>query len=407
MPFLHRSPRIFLGWDQRTLAQAPAGPFDLWIQAASGGESILTVMILEELASAPLSRPVRVLATSGTRQGIDSLMKGRDRLAAGGAVDLTVAHFPFDAPRLMAKAFSRFAPKLAIIVETELWPAFLVTARRRQVPVFLVNGRMSEKSFRTYRHFSGFFHGYGPDRVWAISPPDGERFGQVIGQEKVGLMNNIKFDRIKPQTLPCPSPIAGLLAEAAPFVLLGSVRREEEEKVLTAIAATLAARPNLVIGLFPKHIERADAWLALLQAAGIPAIKRSLAAGRCRPGTVLVWDVFGELAGAYGLASATFVGGSLLDLGGQNFLEPLVFGLKPIIGPYWKNFAWVGRDIITAGLVREVADENELAQALVEALDTPGTRAEVIDQVRTFFAPRKGGTALVCRQIIEQLQSLD
>ena len=82
-------------------------------------------------------------------------------------------------------------------------------------------------------------------------------------------------------------------------------------------------------------------------------------------------------------------------------------GLKPIIGPYWKNFAWVGRDIVAAGLVREVADEHELAQALLAAIDEPGTRADVIEQVHTFFAPRKGGTEQVCRQIIDKLQLLD
>lgn len=408
MPFLRRSPRVSLGWGQRILREAPTGPFDIWIQAASGGESLLTNMVLEELAARPCGRRPRVLATSGTRQGIDSLRKACDRLSAGHALDVAVAYFPFDAPGIMARAFTRFAPKLAVIVETELWPGFLITARRRKVPVFLINGRMSEKSFRTYRHFSGFFHHYGPDQVWAISPQDGERFGRVVGPAKVGLMNNIKFDRIAPQAAPpAPSPIAALLAESAPFVLLGSVRREEEEKVLSAIAAMLAARPDLVIGLFPKHIERADHWLALLQGAGIQAVKRSRASGRSRPGTVIVWDVFGELAGAYGLASATFVGGSLLNLGGQNFLEPLVFGLKPIIGPYWKNFAWVGREIVDAGLVSEVADENELAKALLAAVDTPCSRAEVIGRVRDFFAPRKGGTAQACRQIIDKLQLLD
>ena len=409
LPFLRRSPRVSLGWGQRTLEEAsPSGPFDIWIQAASGGESLLTNMVLGRLAAEHHGRKLRVLATSGTKQGIDSLQKGCDRLSANGGVELAVAYFPFDAPRVMDQAFSSFAPKLAIIVETELWPAFLITARRRNVPVFLVNGRMSEKSFRSYRHFSGFFRAYGPDKVWAISPQDGERFGRVVGHEKVGLMNNIKFDRIEPQKkLPFPSPVADLLTESTPFVLLGSVRKEEEEKILKAITVTLTARPDLIIGLFPKHIERADHWLALLQSAGIPAVKRSRATGRSLPGTVIVWDVFGELAGAYGLASATFVGGSLLNLGGQNFLEPLVFGLKPIIGPYWKNFAWVGRDIVAAGLVREVADEHELAQALLAAIDEPGTRADVIEQVHTFFAPRKGGTEQVCRQIIDKLQLLD
>lgn len=407
LPLLKRSPRVSLGWDQRTLQESPAGPFDIWIQAASGGESLLTNMVLEKLAAELRGKKLRVLATSGTKQGIDSLVKGRALHPPDGPLAITVAYFPFDAPPIMAKAFARFAPKLAIIVETELWPGFLVSARRHNVPVFLINGRMSEKSFGSYRHFAGFFRKYGPEKVWAISPLDGERFGRVVGSEKIGLMNNIKFDRIEPKNdFSTNTPIADLLPPAAPFVLLGSVRREEEEKILTAIVATLTARPEIVIGLFPKHIERADHWLTLLQEKNIAAVKRSQATGRNRPGTVIVWDVFGELAGAYAQAAATFVGGSLVNLGGQNFLEPLVFGLRPIIGPYWKNFAWVGREIVTSGLVKEVADEIELSAALLAAIDGHGSRTDVMNQVRTFFAPRKGGTEQVCRQIIDKLHLL-
>lgn len=409
MVLLRRSPRVSLGWQQRTLQETPSGPFDIWIQVASGGEALLANMVLAKLAEIwPQAKKLRVLVTSGTKQGIDSLEKGRALRPPDGNLDITVAYFPFDAPKLMARAFALYLPKLAIIIETELWPGFLIAARRGGVPVFLINGRMAEKSFRSYRHFSGFFKNYGPEKVWAISPLDGERFARLVGPERVNLMHNIKFDRIEAKgDFPTNQAIAALLPEAAPFILLGSVRREEEQHILQTISATLAHRPGIVIGLFPKHIERADAWLARLGGAGIDAIKRSQATGRSRPGTVIVWDVFGELAGAYGLASAAFVGGSLVNLGGQNFLEPLVFGLKPIIGPYWQNFAWVGRDIVDAGLVREVADEIELAAALTAAIDGGGSRAQVIEQVREFLLPRKGGTDLVCRQIISKLHNLE
>lgn len=408
-PFLHRSPRLALGWAQRTLRDTANGPFDIWIQAASGGEALLINMVLQELAAIlPPHKRLRILATSGTKQGIDSLEKGRTQLPAGDSLEVTIAYFPFDAPVLMAKAFGRFAPKLAVIVETELWPGFLVQARQNHVPVFLINGRMSEKSFRSYRHFRGFFKKYGPEKVWAISPHDGGRFAGVVGVERVVLMNNIKFDRIEPKDdFNANTPIAGLLPPAAPFVLLGSVRREEEELILRTITATLAVRGDIVIGLFPKHIERADHWLHLLRAAGITAIKRSQVLERRQPGTVIVWDVFGELAGAYALAAAAFVGGSLVNLGGQNFLEPLVFGLQPIIGPYWKNFAWVGREIITSGLVKEVGDETALTAALLATIDGSRPRSEVTQEVRRFFLPRKGGTKLVSQEIIDKLQMLE
>jgi len=224
----------------------------------------------------------------------------------------------------------------------------------------------------------------------------------------VAVMNNIKFDRIEAKKdLPINTPIARLLPDNTPFILLGSVRREEEALIRQTIADLLVQRQDLIIGLFPKHIERADVWLHLLRDMGISGVKRSQIQGQQDPGSVIVWDVFGELAGAYGLAAATFVGGSLINLGGQNFLEPLVFGLKPIIGPYWKNFAWVGRDIIDAGLVREVTDGPALTTTLLAAIETTTNRAAVIDEVQRFFLPRKGGTEMISRQIIDKLHLLE
>jgi 3-deoxy-D-manno-octulosonic-acid transferase len=406
IPILKHFPRIGFGWQQRTLKDWAEGPFDLWIQAASGGESLLTNMVLGGLETLlPKDERLRILVTSGTKQGVDILKNGRAAYSHHhGLLDITVAYFPFDAPFLMEKAFARFSPKLAIIVETELWPGFLITAWKKDIPVLLVNGRMSIKSFQSYKYFAFFFRKYGPKKVLAISPSDRERFSTVIGPEKVSLMSNLKFDRIDPQrNLPVHSPISDILPQKSPFIVLGSIRREEEDQIQKTVAKLLAARPDIVIGLFPKHIERADHWLRMLQKNKIIAGKRSSILVRQPPGTVIVWDVFGELAGAYALAGAAFVGGSLKNLGGQNFLEPLVFGLKPVIGPYWKNFAWVGREIIDCGLVQEVADENELVTALLCAIDAEAETDKVRQQAEEYFAPRKGGTRQVCQQIIETL----
>ncbi len=370
---------------------------------------MLTNMVLEKLDTLlPKNKKLRILVSSGTKQGIDSLAKACKSRQSDGVLDIAVVYFPFDAPYLMHKAFTCFAPKLAIIVETELWPGFLINAKMRNIPVLLINGRMSVKSFGSYKYFSKFFKKYGPEKVLAISPTDGERFSRIVGPDRVRLINNIKFDRIEPQRdVPENNPITDILPEGSPFVLLGSIRREEEEKILKTVVKILAARPKITIGLFPKHIERADHWIQLLTKRNITAVKRSETHVRQDPGTAIVWDVFGELAGAYALAGAAFVGGSLENLGGQNFLEPLVFGLKPIIGPYWKNFAWVGREILASGLVQEVANENELVTCLLTALDANVSKDRVIKEVQDFFLPRKGGTLQVCQQIINTLAVLE
>lgn len=401
LPVLRRFPRVSLGWFQRTLQHVPDGPFDLWIQSASGGESLLTNALLAELgARLPIGTSLRILTTSGTKQGVDSLEKGCPPARDNSPLHVTVRYFPFDDPHLMAKAISLFSPRLIVLLETELWPGLLHAAKQHQIPVLLLNGRMSRNSHRRYRHLRWLFTPLCPERIWAISPEDSDRFGEVMGSANIRLMNNIKFDRIETQRQPVAHPeLSNILPPQAIFVLLGSIRREEEEKITATIVGLLQARQDIVIGVFPKHIERADLWLEKLGEKNITAIKRSQAEGACSPGSVLVWDVFGELAGAYGLARVTFIGGSLVDLGGQNFLEPLVFGLRPFIGPYWTNFAWVSREIVDGGLVREVADEKQLLAELLLALDTEESRDLVIEQVQHFLASRKGGTRLGAQEI--------
>lgn len=411
LPFLKHSPRIAIGWNERILKDTKDGPFDIWIQAASGGEAQLSCMLIEQLAKRhqiqKTSEKLKILATSGTKEGIESLDKGLKRLKGISDSQMVVAtaYFPFDAPWLMKKAFDTFRPRLAVIIETELWPAFLVAAKNRNIPVLLVNGRMSEKSHRSYKHLSFFFHKYGPKKVCAISPLDGDRFTQVVGRDRVKVLPNIKFDRIKTASNTEPTnPLTNLLPKGKPFVLLGSIRKEEEEKILTTIANLLNRRPEIVIGLFPKHIERADRWVALLAGKNIKSVKRSqVKTADIFPPPVIIWDVFGELAGAYSLAHAAFVGGSLVNLGGQNFLEPLVFGLRPIIGPYWKNFAWVGREIVAKGLVTEVESETELTAALQRDLEETPEKDVILDRAQRFFEPQKGGTDMVCEIIYEQL----
>ena len=198
---------------------------------------MLTNMVLKGLEDLlPKNTKWRILVTSGTKQGIDSLIKGRNNLPSDRMFDITVAYFPFDAPYLMEKAFSRFAPKLAVIVETELWPGFLITAKKKDIPILLINGRMSAKSFGSYKYFSTFFHKYGPDKVMAISPADGERFAQIVGPDKVSLINNIKFDRIETQLDPLEhNPIADFLPTNSPFLLFGSIRKQEEQKIVKTI----------------------------------------------------------------------------------------------------------------------------------------------------------------------------
>lgn len=365
-------------------------------------------MIVEELRqTVTKNTPYKLLLTAGTKEGIDSLNKYSATFTSDN-IEIQVAYFPFDAPFIMPKAFTRFSPSLIVLLETELWPAFLITAKRTNVPVYLFNGRMSDKSAGTYAKFHRFFHRYSPEKIWAISQLDRDRFAQVMGKDRVTTMDNIKFDRINPVQNTSPDrDLINLLPKDQPFVLLGSIRKEEEEQIVWTVKELLAARTDITIGIFPKHITRADIWQDLLSQQDIASIKRSEISDSHSPTKVIVWDTFGELAAAYNLAKATFVGGSLAKLGGQNFLEPLVFGLRPIIGPYWRNFGWVGREIVTEGLVVEVENKESLLTVLLQQLHTEIDRSATLDKVQQYFDPKKGGTEFVCKQIIQKLNAID
>lgn len=143
----------------------------------------------------------------------------------------------------------------------------------------------------------------------------------------------------------------------------------------------------------------------MLRQTGIGYTLRSKTERRISAGNVILWDTFGELLPAYRLAESAFVGGSLAPLGGQNFLEALVSGVIPIIGPWWDNFAWVGQEIIESGLLRVAGDWKQVVELLLKDLANPPSRKDVINAALQFIEARRGGTEEACRRIVACLES--
>ena len=421
LPGLKRNGRLAEGWAERTLASGLPAEADLWLQAASGGEAYLAWELLRHLPEvlaavlaeagspeSPLRAPLRVLVTTFTSQGLGILKQAQADLAPG--LDLRPAYFPFDLPGPMLRVLDAVRPKAVALLETELWPGLLAACRRRGVPALVLNGRMTEKSLRGYTKLPWLWRSLAPERVLAVSAPDAERFAQTFGQqgrpERVGVMPNIKFDRLRFTAGPEQEPpaFAQLLPPGAPFVILASVRKEEEADVLKIIRGLLAARPGAVIGLFPRHMRWVCVWERTLREAGVGFALRS-EGKTAEPGSVLVWDEFGELGQAFALSCAAFVGGSLADLGGQNFLEPLAHGVVPVTGPSWSNFAWVGREIFEAGIVRLTRDwRGVLAELTALAANTPD-RDEVRARAAAYAASRRGGSLAACQAVAECLKN--
>lgn len=400
IPLLRLNSRLSTGFEQRTL-QRGLSPADIWIQAASAGEAYLALLLLNGLR---FPRPTRVLMTSSTQQGLDTIRNGlRKRDLKNTSV--SAAYFPFDAPTVMGRAVDHVLPKVMVLVESEIWPGLLDALGRRSCRSLIVNGRITERSLRRYRLLPAFWPNFAPDKVLAVSPGDARRFKRLFAAGRVETMSNMKFDRItsdsgdfKGGQIP-----ANLIDPAIPFVVLGSIRRQEEPMVGWMIKRLFQERQDAIVGLFPRHMHRISHWEKKLQRLGVRWRLRSECKEPVPPNTAVLWDVFGELPAAYSAAQAAFVGGSLVPLGGQNFLEALTCGVSPVIGPSWENFYWVGQEILENGLVKGAEDWKAASDLLIQDLEHPPVREQVKKAVFRYVKARQGGTAHACKVIQELL----
>jgi 3-deoxy-D-manno-octulosonic-acid transferase len=404
IPALRTNHRLADGFEQRIFKERKPHKADLWIQAASVGESYLAWEILKKLNPA---RPLSILLTTNTRQGMEILLKAIDSLPTDNQlINAQAAFFPFDRPTIMRNAVDTIRPKVMVLLETELWPGLLSALRTHRVKTMVVNGRITTKSLNRYRIWPGLWYRLKPDRIMAISKEDAERYMTLFNSKDVEVMPNIKFDRLD-MTAPENTVSTGLeryIPPDAPFLVMGSIRQEEEGQVEKIIRKIRKQYPETVIGLFPRHAHRAGHWRDRLNQLSFPWHYRSRIEGPLPSGTVILWDTFGELNAAYRLAQSAFVGGSLAPLGGQNFLEALACGIVPVIGPSWSNFHWVGSDIIKHGLVRREKDWEAVADTLVANLHNPPDRRKVLNDAAIFIKRHQGGTAIACRTIEKYLK---
>jgi len=410
LPVLRRNRRLADGWEERMAPDGWANPADVWIQAASGGEAYLAAELLEHLPPSPAA-PLRVLLTTWTRQGRDVLDALIARLAAERPdIHAQAAFFPLDEPEMMGRALEMASPRVVVLLETELWPGLLGECAARSIPVLILNGRLSPGSLAGYKQLNrlvpGYWQAVAPRETGALSEEDAARFATLFGKpEHIHVIPNIKFDRAR--FTPGDAALADLLPRGHRVRLLASVRAEEEKDLAGVIRKLRKICPEDVIIVAPRHLHRVDAWISRLASANIPYVLRTSLTPEvpASPGSVIIWDTFGELANLYALACTVFVGGSLAPLGGQNMLEPLANGRLPLLGPHTKNFSWAmdGADGLAAnGLVRSFRNADALAEALSEEPLPPSI---VRQRFTTWLDTRRGGTAAGIALLIPYLQT--
>ncbi len=326
-----------LGWWPRELKERVAAlPKDnrVWIHCVSVGELNAAKPLIKALREQGL--PLVLSATTATGY----------KLAGEIWPELPRVYFPLDLRWPMTKAMDRIAPRLILVLETEIWPNLQYTAERRGVPVLLVNGRLSPRSFQGYRRFKGFFGSIlnRYSQLLMQSEGDAERMLALgVDPEKVRSMGNLKYD------LPPFVPSERLEAlrtgfafpPEAPVVVFASSHKGEEEQFLEAFEALRASFPELRAVLAPRHPERADTVAELIAGRGLEYRRRSaLSPESPNPpeSRIILLDTIGELMDVFALGSVACMGGSFVPVGGHNPLEPINAHCPVIFGPHMENF---------------------------------------------------------------------
>jgi 3-deoxy-D-manno-octulosonic-acid transferase len=382
----------------------PSGSPRLWIHGVSVGEILAALPLLRELkAHLP---GAGIVVTTGTETG---QAVARKHLAPLGAY---VCYFPLDLPWAVQRYLDFLRPHLFVALESEIWPNFLVQARRRGIRLALVNARLSDQSFRRYlkfrRYSTEIFKLF--DIVAACSPEDYRRLQQLgLSPPGLSLGGNLKYDRLlqdrDPGQVQEYRRILQAPAGGVPVFLAASTHPGEEEAVLWAYTTLRAACPTLLLLLAPRHPERAPALDRLLGQFGLSAhlLSRLRADPVTRRHPVVVVDTIGDLFQLYGLADVTFVGGSLVPHGGQNILEAAAWGLAPIYGPHLDNFRWAQAILEDAGAGIPVHDAPSLAAALQNLLEHPEVSRDLGARAQAALIPHQGAARRQARLILELL----
>jgi 3-deoxy-D-manno-octulosonic-acid transferase len=357
----------------------PPGPL-VWVHGASVGEFIAVLPLVERICA----QDVTVLMTTGT---VTSAELASRRLPVGALHQF----IPLDVPSYILRFLDHWHPDLALFVESDLWPNIILGASARAIPMVLVNGRISARSYDRWRRF--------PRTIGALlrrfdlclvrSPDDAERFG-TLGAPRMSITGNLKFD------VPALPVDAGKLAALAgatkgrKVVVAASTHPGEESVIVDVHRHLRAAHPDLLTIIAPRHPQRGSDVADIAETAHLRPALRSRGVLPAGDTDVYVFDTLGELGLIYEMAPTVFMGGSLVRHGGQNPIEAIKFGAAILHGPYVSNFADTYEELGRDGGAVLVTDAGQLAMQ-IEAWITDGAARDAIAARATHYVDALSG----------------
>ncbi len=351
----------------------------IWLHAVSVGEVLAASRLIEELE-----------ARSGCTVMISTTTRTGQRLARERFGAERVFYFPLDFAFAVRAYLRALQPSMVVLVETEFWPRMLTECRRAEVPVAVVNARISDRSWPRYRRlrflWRRLLNGFAV--VLAQSELDADRL-KALGAENARVSGNLKYDIRVAQPATATELLRAHLPAEAKVVVCGSTLAGEEELLLNSLPR------DVVTVLAPRHPERFEAVAAMLAGRGARFVRRSewIAVPKpLAPGTIFLLDSIGELASVYSLASIAVVGGGFFVAGGHNPLEPAQFSVPVVMGPHYENFRGIVDKLRESdGVV--IAEPSNLGGALRNLLANEDAAKAMGTRARTVFEREAGATA--------------
>ncbi len=377
----------FLGQKKRAsisrLAQRP-----VLIHAVSVGEVGVALPLVRRLASLGIPAVISTITTTGQAFAREQV----------GAHAITV-YMQFDLPVLLGRLLRLVKPRSVIVLETELWPNLINATHKADIPIALVNGRISDKSFNRYKltrwlwrrllaKFSAILAQTEQDKLRLIEMGAPEQLVNVTGTVKLDI-----------ESLEVPDARRRRIAEqfgldpTRTVIVAGSTHPGEEETILDVFLSLKEEYPGIAMILAPRHVHRGEEVAQIAARPGISFVRRSQRERRSAKFDVLILDTIGELMQAYQIASVAFVGKSLAPVtGGQNPIEPVACGVPTLFGPNMQNFRFVADILVSSGAAKRVNDGPELLKAIQGILSSPETRKRMAKAARDVLAANRGAT---------------
>jgi 3-deoxy-D-manno-octulosonic-acid transferase len=364
-----------LGRLGRIPERMPSAP--VWLHCASVGEVRAAARLIARLKC-------EVVVSTMTPTGLAlarSLFPGATCMIA-----------PLDLGPLIRRVLRRMAPRMLLIVETELWPELILSAQAHGVPVALVSARISDRTAGTYRRARLLFAPAlrAMSMIGAQTETDRDRLVAIGADPRVvEVTGNLKFDL--PPAGDSDQILEDLFADAGPLFLAGSTHRGEEVAVLEAWTRAVAVEPALRLVIAPRHLERLPEIDSLLSSKGVRAVRRSaLSMALPSDARVILLDTMGELDSLYGFCRVAFVGGSLVPVGGHNVLEPARHGRPVLFGPHMQNFRLEAESLVEAGGALRLPDAEALAVEVSRLLAEPGRATAMGEAARGVLEQNQG-----------------